>query len=329
MIRVATYNILVGGLSRERLIRDVLTRIDADVVALQEVCDVDVVRGLARSLKMDLLIGEPSDPGSTVRVAILSRRPIRTWRNRQHPGRMLRSHLHCEIETGAEAVPALGVHCVHLAARFGDRAKGEARRMRELTAILAGIDDGPPLPHLLLGDFNALSPGDDVAATAFFRKYNALRRAGLLVEREPGYEGPVVAGEDDDARDLDARWRAAGVDPRLAIGVPPLPRVVGRITRGLPVSSSVDRVLGRFIERWTAERIASLGYVDCYRAAHPRAHGFTCATWLPAARVDYVFATPDLAPRLLGCDVVGGRGRPDREAAAASDHFPVVAEFAC
>ena len=327
VLRVATYNILTGGMRRERLIHDVLARIDADVVALQEVCDVDSVRGLAESLTMQVLIGEPSDPASTFHVAILSRLPVRTWRNRQHRGRMLRSHLHCEVETGGSSVPIIGIHCVHLAARFGERAKGEARRMRELTAVLSGIADEPPLPHLLLGDFNALSPGDDVAATAFFRRYNALRRAGLIVEREDGYMGPKARGAGADDAELDARWRAAGVDPRLDSGVPALPRVVGRLTTGLPVSPALDRFLGRFIERWTAERIAASDYVDCFRRMHPRARGFTCATWLPAARVDYVFATPDLAPNLVTCDVVGGRGHADRDVGVASDHFPVVAEF--
>jgi len=327
VLRVATYNILTGGVRRERLIRDVLTRVDADVVALQEVCDADSVRELAESLKMEVLIGEPSDPESTFHVAILSRLPVRTWRNRQHRGRMLRSHLHCEVETGGSALPVVGVHCVHLAARFGERAKGEARRMRELTAVLAGIEDEPPLPHLLLGDFNSLSPGDDVAATAFFRRYNKLRRAGLIVERDDGYMGPIPRGAGVDDSELDARWRAVGVDPRLDAGVPALPRVVGRLTTGLPVSPALDRFLGRFIERWTAERIATLDYVDCFRRMHPRARGYTCATWLPAARVDYVFATPDLAPNLTMCDVVGRRGRADRDVAAASDHFPVVAEF--
>ncbi|MBV9525948.1 MAG: endonuclease/exonuclease/phosphatase family protein [Candidatus Dormibacteraeota bacterium] len=325
-VRVATYNILWGGARRERLIHDVLRRIDADVVALQEVCDVDMVRTLARKLHMDVMLGEPSDPTS-FHVAILSRLPVRKWRNRRHEGRMLRSHLHAEIDTGGSETPVFGVHCVHLAARFGERAKGEARRMRELTAVLGGIDAEPALPHVLAGDFNSLSPGDGVAATAFFRRYNALRRAGLVVEREAGYIGPKPRGAGDDDSKLDARWRAAGVDPRLDVGVPYLPRVAGRLTNGLPVSPALDRFLGRFIERWTAERIAARGYVDCYRARHPRAHGYTCATWLPAARVDYVFATPDLARHLAHCDVVGARGHADPDVAVASDHFPVVAEF--
>ncbi|TMB89977.1 MAG: hypothetical protein E6J45_09475 [Chloroflexi bacterium] len=326
-LRVATYNILVGGDGRHELIRNVLSRIDADVIALQEVCDLDFLRALGTHLGMDVMAGEPSAPPPSCHVAFLSRLPIRAWRNRQHRGRMLRSHLHCEVETGGRRVPVITLHNVHLAARFGERAKGEARRMRELSAVLDGVAGEAAGPHALLGDFNALSPGDTVAATLFFRRMNELRRAGLLVPQENGYVAPV-AHDGQNSAELDAAWHAAGVDPRLQAGIPVLPRVVWPLTAGLPVSSNVDRFLGRFIERWTVERLLRLGYVDCFRRVHPRALGRTSATWLPAARVDYVFASPDLAAHLTGCEVVGGRRWADPEVATASDHFPVAADFA-
>ena len=325
-IRVATYNILVGGARRHELIRDVLTRVDADVLALQEVCDLDFLDDLAGTLKMRVVPGAPSDPSTSCHIAILSRLPVVRSHNRQHRGRMLRSHLYAEVETGGKAIPSIGVHCLHLAARFGERAKGEARRMRELTAILDDIDHERRQPHMLIGDFNALSPGDPVAATRFFRRMHELRSAGLLVARDNGYLGPVERDGNNNAR-LDAAWHAAGIDPRLDAGVPILPRQVWPLTSRLPVSPAVDRFLGRFIERWSVERLLALGYVDCFRRAHPRAQGRTCATWLPAARVDYVFADAKLAPQLAACDVVGGNRWPDRDAALASDHFPVVADF--
>ena len=199
--------------------------------------------------------------------------------------------------------------------------------MRELTAITGDIARAARREHLLLGDFNALSTGDSVAATAFFRRYNALRRAGLITPDGRGFLAPRRRSTADDDAAVERRWRAAGVDPRLDVGVPRLPRVVGRVTAGLPVNESMDRFLGRFIERWSADRIHQLGYVDCFRRLHPRARGYTSATWQPAARVDYVFATPALAERAVRCDVVGGRTWADRDATVASDHFPVVADF--
>ena len=326
-LRVATYNILLGGERRRELVLNVLRRIDADVIALQEVRELDRIRELADSLGMDVLIGEPSDPDSVMHTAILTRMKVRTWRNRRHHGRMLRSHLHCEIETGGATVPVLGIHCLHLAARFGERNKGEARRIREIGAVLTDIENEPALPHVLMGDFNALSPGDDILATAFFRRMNVLRRAGLLVAGANGTLIPLVTADDGDPTEIEDRWRRAGVDPRLLGGIPVLPRVVSPLTIGIPVSRAMDRFLGRLIERWTVERLLSEGYVDCYRKVHPRARGLTCATWQLAARVDYVFATPDVASGVLSADVVGGRTWPDPDAASASDHFPLVTEF--
>jgi endonuclease/exonuclease/phosphatase family metal-dependent hydrolase len=326
-IRVATYNILLGGESRHDLIRNVLRRIDADVVALQEVREIDRIRELAADLRMEMLLGKPSDPDSPMHTAILTRLPVHAWRNRRHHGRMLRSHLHCDVETGGSVIPLLGVHCLHLAARFGDRNKGEARRIREIGAVLTDIADEPHLPHVLIGDFNALSPGDDILATSFFRRMNDLRRAGLLKAGSNGIVEPLVPKDADSADGLADRWRRAGVDPRLIGGIPALPRVVSPLTVGLPVSRAMDRLMGRLIERWTMERLLSEGYVDAYRRIHPRARGLTCATWQLSARVDYVLATRDLARHVTAADVVGGRTWPDPDAAVASDHYPVVAEF--
>ena len=134
---------------------------------------------------------------------------------------------------------------------------------------------------------------------------------------------PLVTPSDADADGIADRWRRAGVDPRLLGGIPALPRVVSPLTVGLPVSRAMDRFLGRLIERWTVERLLSEGYVDCYRQIHPRARGLTCATWQLAARVDYVFATPDLAEqRARGADVVGGRTWPDPDAAVGIGSLP-------
>lgn len=66
------------------------------------------------------------------------------------------------------------------------------------------------------------------------------------------------------------------------------------------------------------------GYVDCYRVLHPssEAPGYsypTCSAWM---RLDYAFASPELAPRIQACDLVVGV-TTDR----ASDHYPLWVEF--
>jgi len=55
---------------------------------------------------------------------------------------------------------------------------------------------------------------------------------------------------------------------------------------------------------------------------HPTASGYTSHMDRPAVRVDYIFASPSFANRLVACDVVTGT-----EAEQVSDHFPIWAEF--
>jgi endonuclease/exonuclease/phosphatase family metal-dependent hydrolase len=323
-LRVVTYNILLGGARREQHITSVLRRLSADVITLQEVSNAEFAAQLGRDLGMELVIGAASD-GSGIDLAVLSRLPVRRWRNHTHRGRMLRSHLETVLSTGGAEVPELHLHSVHLAARFGERKKGEERRRRELDALLGDLGDAGDTAHLVAGDFNALAPGDHLEATAFFARMAELRRARVLVRQANGLVAPKRVGEDVA---VDEAWLRAGVDPRLDVGIPVLPFVVYPLTALLPRSRVVDRVLGATVERWTVARMLEAGYADSFRRLHPRAHGYTCATWMPAARIDYIFASPLMAGRLRLCEVVGSRRWPDREALTASDHHPVVAEFA-
>ena len=64
------------------------------------------------------------------------------------------------------------------------------------------------------------------------------------------------------------------------------------------------------------------GYVDCYRALHPFTPEEASYTSHQALRVDYIFASRALAPRLEACDILR-----EGEAKSASDHFPIWAEF--
>jgi exodeoxyribonuclease-3 len=62
------------------------------------------------------------------------------------------------------------------------------------------------------------------------------------------------------------------------------------------------------------------GYVDLFRRLHPGEPGPTVPS--TNLRLDYVFATADLAERAVACEV---RRAPEIE--RASDHLPVVADF--
>jgi exodeoxyribonuclease-3 len=75
--------------------------------------------------------------------------------------------------------------------------------------------------------------------------------------------------------------------------------------------------------RWrTIQAVIDAGYVDAYRRHHALAPGHTLPTWDPHVRLDYVFIPAAFADVMRSCDVV-----KHPAAAAASDHFPVVADL--
>lgn len=320
-LRVVTYNILLGGGGREDRIAAVLARSGADVVALQECRDLDLVHSLGERLSMEVLVGDTSD-GTDLQLAVLTRLPVHRWKNHRHPNVMLRSHLECELDTGSPAIPRLRIHCLHLAARFGERANGEARRMGEIQSVLHDIGAAPAMPHLITGDLNAIAPGDTIAASAFLARMAELRRAGVVVRGLDGLLSPVERGSGAEA-EVAGRYEKVGIAPELDVGLPRLPWILTPFTEVLPRLPYTDRFLNANVQRWTMEHLLKAGYVDCYRELHPEDEGYTCATWMPAARIDYALADPELAPRLLACDVIGAESIPDPDVATASDHLPL------
>jgi len=70
------------------------------------------------------------------------------------------------------------------------------------------------------------------------------------------------------------------------------------------------------------QRALDAGLVDCYRRMNGTAPGYTYTAEHPWLRIDYILASPSMAARLAGCDVVTSPPT-DR----ASDHLPVSAEF--
>jgi exodeoxyribonuclease-3 len=241
-VRVLTYNIWNGGEERLGEIEAVIAGAGADAVALVEATSRPNADALARALRMELVFGEAN---LGIHVAWLTRLPLRRARNHR-PALLAKTLL--EIEVDADGGP-LRLFATHLGSRHDPRPPAE-----EMPAVLEAVASAADAPHLLVGDLNALTPGDAVGTPP------------------PGVE---------------KRGEAVDGVPRLAIGP-----------------------------------LLDAGYVDCYRALHPVAPGFTYLAWAPWLRLDYVFASPGLAPSLQACDVIA-----DERAARASDHLPLRAEF--
>ena len=246
-MRVLSYNILKGGEDRLPLLLGVLRTQAPDVVAIQEANDSGNVEWLARELGMALVYGAANTKYS---VAWLSRLPVARAEN--HRREVFRKTL-LEIEVEWEGEP-LRLFAAHLKAKLAC----EEQRAEEAAAILDILAPLRGQPHLLMGDFNTIAPGD------------------------------VYAPDESHPPEIAERVRQGYTAPRLAIAP-----------------------------------LLAAGYVDCYRVRHPERPGYTFATRLPVSRIDYVFASPEMAPRLVSCGVV-----VDGEAASASDHFPVWADFA-
>ena len=152
-MRLLTYNIREGGIGRAEQLADVIAAANADVVALQEARDPDVVERIAT------LAGYPHcgsrrahSTGFLSRVSVVKhawRRPPRT------------RHALLEVMLG-DGWPRLFV--VHLRAWFSNWT--EQQRVRELRGLLRGIreqmlhEENALAFHVLAGDFNALAPGE-------------------------------------------------------------------------------------------------------------------------------------------------------------------------
>jgi endonuclease/exonuclease/phosphatase family metal-dependent hydrolase len=159
-------------------------------------------------------------------------------------------------------------------------------------------------PHVLLGDFNALAPDDAFKASNLLRYVVSLDHATKLQPLGDGHP------------------HLNSVVPQSLSFLKPLLRLIPRNTL---LSAAFDRVAAVYAPRGCIALLQKACYVDCYRRVHPRSQGFTCPASAPAGRIDFIFASPEMAGRLETCDVVAeGEGLAGAD---ASDHLAVAATF--
>lgn len=151
--RIATYNLWFGGSGREEAIYTVLAHLNADIIALTEADDPDIVAMLADRLEMHHIWAEGSGDRHN---ATLSRYPIQSWQaHTQSP--LSQAVLETQIQLPAQSITLYNVHLLpYLLLPF------EIRRWQAIGKLLQIISSKPPTPHLILGDLNAIAPGDRV-----------------------------------------------------------------------------------------------------------------------------------------------------------------------
>ncbi|MBE3561594.1 MAG: endonuclease/exonuclease/phosphatase family protein [Ktedonobacteraceae bacterium] len=317
MTRIVSYNILAGGYSlredgskRTQQLTRIIRSADPDIVGIIEATHPRiqehpwVVEEIASNLGMQLVMGGEARHSSDYQIALLTRLPVVHTKIHARPGILTKPLLEvCVEEADGQH---LTVFVTHLTAAF-QRGRGgghlRLREMHEIVGIMAPLREQGK-PHMLIGDFNSLAPGD------MFRASRLLR---YIVRLDQFRKNPAL---------IDGH-------PHLNAIVPPQLRFLTPVLRIIPRSSLLctmfDAAASLYAPRGSIRYLRQAGYIDCYRHLHPYEEGFTCPAAAPAGRIDYVFACPDLAARLEMChEIVIGDGLPGDH---ASDHLAIAAEF--
>src|SRR6266487_2192277 len=236
-------------------------------------------------------------------IALLSRLPIIEVQTHVRPGILTKPLLEACIRE--EDGRKLTVFVTHLTAAFSHGRGGDGIRRSEVREILRIMAPKRGIPHLLMGDFNAIAPGDRLKASALLRY---LITMDLQYRRNPH--------EDFGHPNLDA------VVPEPLRFLYPL---LQTIPRSKVLCALIDEAGSLYASRGSISMLREAGYIDCFRYTNPYDPGFTCPAAAPAGRIDYIFASPEIAGRLSRCCVITeGNGLHSDE---ASDHLPIVAEF--
>lgn len=303
MTRILSYNILVGATRRVNQLTSMLRPAQADIIGLVEANDPHVVDTLAERLGMQAVMSARGEHSQDWQVALLTHLPI-VYSKTHAPTNVLVKPV-LEVCVEEENGQQLTVFVTHLSAAFSKRRAGDNIRRREVQEVLHIMAYKQGTPHLLLGDFNSLAPGDT------FQASNLLR---YLVSIDKHYRKNPAAVEGH---------------PYLNFVVPPSLRIFNPLLRIIPHSKLLtyffDQAAAFYAPRGTISLLRGAGYVDCFRRANLSASGFTCPAIAPAGRIDYIFASPELAGRLATCTVLSSGENVTGD--QASDHLPVIAEF--
>lgn len=320
MTTIVSYNILAGGYNinnngakRTRELVSIIRSVQPDIVGVAEATNARimdkplVIEEVAKQLGMQLILGgDPHD--YEYQVACMTRLPVVSTRlhriaNASHFTRPVLEV--CVEEANGEQ---LTMFVTHLSAAFSHGWAGTHIREREVRELLRITrphrEQG--LPHVIVGDFNTLAPGDPFKASFLLR---------YVVHM--------------DQRDKNKQHIPDG-NPYLNFVVPPRLRFLNPLLRIIPrhrlLAALFDMAASFYAPRGPIALLQHAGYNDCYRQHNPHNWGFTCPAAAPAGRIDFIFANAPLAQRLENCHeiLLGDNGVTGEQ---ASDHLALAATF--
>lgn len=178
-MRVASYNILDGGEGRADPLAEILIAQRADVIGIVEADNPAVLHRLSQRLGMDYVVAE----GRKHAAALFSH-----WRIRDTINHALRFEDGPRCFLQAEVIEPSGMewrfHVLHLSARATEQR--ERQREREIGCLMEVLAEAQRRgqPHLLLGDFNANSPHQQInPENCMERTREAWRENGGVIPR--------------------------------------------------------------------------------------------------------------------------------------------------
>lgn len=153
LFRCLAYNIGGGHAHQCEALYAVLAEAQPDLAALTEANDLAVIKNLAERLGLTYVWERGS---GTNHVATLSRHPLVESRIHRTPP-LTQAALETKVETPVARISIYNVHFLpYLLLPF------EIRRWQAVGKLLGLIRQRPPGPHLIMGDLNAIAPGDRV-----------------------------------------------------------------------------------------------------------------------------------------------------------------------
>jgi endonuclease/exonuclease/phosphatase family metal-dependent hydrolase len=301
MTRILTYNILMGAADRVDPLADMIGSVQPDIVGLAEAVRPDVVEKLGQRLGMQHIMSGCAPHSGNWQVALLSRLPVVYSKTHIRPQALTKPLLEvCLEEPGGRQIT---VFVIHMAAAFSQGWAGDGIRRREARELLQIMAAKTGTPHVVIGDFNTLAPGDAFEASALLR---------YVVEQDERSKQNPAAGH-----------------PYLDFVVPGPLRIFNPLLRLITRVPSLYRLFdgaaSLYAPRSSISLLRKAGYVDCFRQMNPWMAGFTCPAAAPAGRIDFILASPELAASLTSSQTLISGTSVSAE--QASDHLPVVAEF--
>src|SRR5205823_2221805 len=243
MTRILSYNILVGATRRVDPLTDMIKAARPDVVGLVEATNPQVVEELAQRLDMQHVLSAYPRHLQDWQVALLTRLPIIYTKTHLLTKPVLEV---CVEEASGRQI---SVFVTHLSADFSKGWAGDSIRQREVRELLGIMSAREGTPHLVMGDFNALAPGDPFKASALL---------SYLVKSDQRYsQNPAsMIGH-----------------PYLNFVVPGPLRIFNPILRIIPRSKLLCRLFDAaasvYAPRGTIGLLQRAGYVDCFRKMNP------------------------------------------------------------